>query len=150
MIKKLAVLEIWNILLTVNPLAWRTGVCTILYIIIISAICLGECWREAGAPRVLKVIYVCQYSWMGCIMIPWETCGENSEGGARAWLTDVLCSRNTGAGLFNEQKEAMWTKLPHLLPSHLWWVHFGVSSALFTLLQDKLDFKLSHMELNAG
>lgn len=26
----------------------------------------------------------------------------------------------------------MWTKLPHLLPSQLWWFHFGVGSAPLT------------------
>lgn len=37
--------------------------------------------------------------------------------GGRASLADVLCRKNTGAGLLNEQREAMWTKLAHLLPS---------------------------------
>lgn len=46
--------------------------------------------------------------------------------GARALLADVQCSRNTGAGAFNEQREAMWTKFPHLLLSMMspFWGHF--------------------------
>lgn len=81
---------------------------------------------------------------------PWEGFRGRRKGGAGVWLADVLCSRNTGAGWFNEQRETMWTKLPHLLPSHLWWVHFGVSSILFTPLQDKWYSKLSHMESKTG
>lgn len=115
---------------------------------------MNSCWWGAGAVKAwlmgLKERYMCVYIHELWCITPWEGFRGRSKGGAGVWLADVLCSRNTGAGQFNEQREAMWTKLPHLLPSHLWWVHFRVSSAPFTPLQDKWDSKFGHMESKVG
>lgn len=65
------------------------------------------------------------------------------------WQMCCAAGTQVQAGLMSKRRPC-GLKVPHLLQSHLWWVHFGVSSASFTTLQDRTDPKPDHMESRAG